>query len=137
MEVDIVRKKVAAGDFDIQDFELYLKAIKELSAEDTKIKEVLEGLSNFSIQFSILGVTDVYLKIENGEIFVETGLIDNPNIAFEMTDIVGSGIIKNEIDPISAYLSGDFKIIGDAAIAMKLKPYIQKYQKNLGFKIEK
>ncbi|MBD3227435.1 MAG: hypothetical protein GF329_04530 [Candidatus Lokiarchaeota archaeon] len=133
MEVDLVKKKVADNDFDIQDFEIYLKAIKELTDNDPEIKDVLNELSNFSIQFSIFGLTDIHLRVENGEVIVESGVIENPNIIFEMTDVVGSGIIRNEIDPISAYLSGDFKITGDAALAMKLKPYIQKYKKVLGF----
>ena len=135
MEVEIVKTKVNTGEFDIQDFVLYLKAIKELAQQDPEIQEILRKTQDFSIQFSIFGITDVYFQVCNGEIIVEEGVVENPNIRFEMTDVIGSGIIKNEIDPVSAYLSGDFKISGEPALAMKLKPFIQKYNKILGFRV--
>ena len=134
MEVEIIREKVSSGEFDIQDFSTYLKAIQELAAGDSEIQQVLTKSPNFIIQFSIFGVIDVYIEIKDGKMKVEDGSVENPNIKFEMTDMVGSGIIKNEIDPVSAYLSGDFKINGDMALAMKLKPFIKKYNASLGFK---
>ena len=134
MEVKIIKAKVSAGEFDINDFGTYLRAIKDLASEDQEIKKVLQNYPDLIIQFSIFGVIDVYFQINKGKIIIEDGIAENPNIKFEMTDVVGSGIIKNEIDPISAYLSGDFKINGETALAMKLKPFIQEYNERLGFK---
>ncbi|MHA1268914.1 MAG: SCP2 sterol-binding domain-containing protein [Candidatus Helarchaeota archaeon] len=134
MAVEDVKKKASVGEFDIQDFKLYLMAIRDLAAEDTEVKEILKGTPDFSIQFSIFGVMDIIFQVKDGEIIIEDGIIEGPNIKFEMTDIVGSGIIKNEIDPVSAYLSGDIKITGDTALAMKFRPFIDRCNKVLGFK---
>jgi putative sterol carrier protein len=137
MAVDIIRKKNLSGDFDIHDFETYLRAIKELASQDPDIEEILQEIPDFTIQFSIYGITDIYFQVNNNQINIENGVAENAEIKFEMTDVVGSGIIRNEIDPVSAYLSGDFKITGEAALAMKLKPFIEKYKQDLGFKENK
>lgn len=137
MAVDIIRKKNSSGDFDIHDFETYLRAIKELASQDPDIEDILQEIPDFTIQFSIYGITDIYFQVNNNQIIIENGVAENAEIKFEMTDVVGSGIIKNEIDPVSAYLSGDFKITGETALAMKLKPFIEKYKQDLGFKESK
>ena len=135
MVIEIVKEKAKTGEFNIYDFPTYLKAIKELAMQDPEFKKVLSKTPDFTIQFSIFGALDVYFQISKGNIIVVEGLHESPDIKFEMTDVVGSGIIKNEIDPISAYISGDIKISGDPVLAMKLRPFFIKYNKILGFKI--
>ncbi len=135
MAVETIKTKVERGEFEAKDFGIYLMAIKELAIKDNEVREILREMPDFVIQFSIFGAIDVYLQLKNGNLEVVEGVIENPAIKFEMTDVVATGIIKNEIDPISAYLSGDIKINGETVLAMKLKPIIEKYNKILGFKV--
>ncbi|MBU9710338.1 SCP2 sterol-binding domain-containing protein [Evansella tamaricis] len=88
------------------------------------------GDLNVVYQFNFAGNEDgVYqLKISDKQVeFVEEKRFE-PQITLEMSEDNFLNLIKGDLNPTMAYMSGKLKVRGDLSLALKLHGLLKKYQ---------
>ncbi|MBI4361846.1 MAG: SCP2 sterol-binding domain-containing protein [Euryarchaeota archaeon] len=130
--VDQIKQMIASKTFDPKQFPLFIQAMQEVSEHNNELKEELANIENTSINFSIPGVVDGFLKIEGGKLTGGAGKIDDAPLTIEIAEEVARGMVTGETDVASAYMAGDVKLIGDMAEAMKLRPIFEIVNAELG-----
>ena len=85
-------------------------------------KSKATGMTN-TFQFDITGDDggQWYAKVEDGEIEIGEGTIDNPNVTLTATSQDWLDLVNGNINGQTAFLTGKLKIQGDMTLAMKLE----------------
>lgn len=133
--IDDVKAKVESKDFDAKDLPLFLAALEEIAESSEDLKDELEDTEDVTIQFNVPGIVQAYIEIKDGKLTAKEGSKDDADVTLEMTEEVGKNLFTGETDAASAYMSGDLKIIGEMAKAMKLRSLIEIAGEELGFEI--
>jgi len=78
---------------------------------------------NATIQLRSLGedAGDWILAIKNGVCTVERGVAPSPTLTIQAASNVWRGLIKRQLDPAWAFMSGQLSVIGDLNLAMRLQ----------------
>ncbi len=130
-----VKKKVESKEFDASDLPLFLSALEEIAETSEDLQDELEDTEDVVIQFNVPGVIQAYIEIKDGKLKASQGTKDDADVTLEMTEEVGKNLFTGETDAASAYMSGDLRIIGEMAKAMKLRSLIEIAGEELGFEI--
>lgn len=133
--IDEVKKKVESKEFDASDLPLFLSALEEIAETSEDLQDELEDTEDVVIQFNVPGVIQAYIEIKDGKLKASQGTKDDADVTLEMTEEVGKNLFTGETDAASAYMSGDLRIIGEMAKAMKLRSLIEIAGEELGFEI--
>ena len=133
--VDDVKAKVESKEFDAKDLPLFLAALEEIGTSNEDLIDELEDTEDVTIMFNVPGVVQAYIQIKDGKLTAKEGSIDDADVTLEMTEEVGKNLFTGETDAASAYMSGDLKIIGEMAKAMKLRSLIEIAGEEFGFEI--
>ena len=74
------------------------------------------------IQFSISGEGggEWGVTIDDGTVTVETGMLTKPELIVKASSDDALKLVRGELNPVGAFMSGKIKIVGDIAQAMKL-----------------
>lgn len=75
-----------------------------------------------SVQFSLDGGDDYYLKIENGTPDYGKGTMDgDPSATVSMTAEDFKDLTSGNLNPVMAFMSGKIKVDGDMSTVMQLQ----------------
>lgn len=85
-------------------------------------KEKIKGM-NATYQWDITGDNGGKwnAKIADGDIAVNEGQADDPNLTITVSDENWMSIIDGSLNPQMAFMTGKLKIQGDMSLAMKLQ----------------
>ena len=74
------------------------------------------------IQISISGEGggEWSVTVDNGKVTVEPGQLTNPQLVIKSSAENALKLIRGELNPMSAFMTGKVKINGDMGLAMKL-----------------
>jgi putative sterol carrier protein len=62
----------------------------------------------------------MYHVIQDGEMAAHEGRAEHPNVTLHISDDDLVGLMKGDLDPMSAFMSGRLKLEGDMMLAQKL-----------------
>ena len=81
------------------------------------------GNMNKTIQWNITGeeASKYVLKIADGKCELIPGEVEKPNLTVTIADKDWLAIAAGQLDAMSAFASGKFKVAGDIMLAMKLQ----------------
>ena len=71
--------------------------------------------------FSVEGGNAWTVRIESGKVSVSPGSDENANCTVSASEETFSKLIRGEISPLPAYLSGKLRVSGDLGAAMQLQ----------------
>ncbi len=96
------------------------EALKSLSGSTDA--EKLKGM-DATILFDIKGEDGGLwtVQIDDGQISVEEGEIESPDVTVEAATKDLMGLIKGELNPMAAFMQGRLKVKGNMSIAMQLQ----------------
>ncbi len=130
--VDEIKQMIAAKSFDPKKFPVFIQAMQEIAGRNADLQNELKNIENTAINFTIPGVVNGFMKIENGQLTGGEGQVADAPLTIEIAEQVAKGMVTGESDIASAYMAGDVKLIGDMAEAMKLRPIIEIVNQELG-----
>ena len=89
--------------------------------------EKLQGMTA-SYQFMLSGDEggNFYLELESGRGAPEEGTLEDPDLTVSVDIADFLGLLKGELNPMTAFMSGKIKVEGDMTLAMKLQKVIGK-----------
>lgn len=82
----------------------------------------LEGV-NATIQFTFSGEEpgDYLLRVQSGQVTVEEGTTASPDVTISAPSEVWRGIAMGEVNPVTAFMTGQFKASGNMALLMQMQ----------------
>lgn len=102
------------------------------------LEEALMAMPKFANEKEIAGVSatvqfDVSgdepgtytLTIDNGEVTVETGAADDPDLTISTPSDVWKGIMFGELNGAMAFMQGQFKADGDLNVLMNMQKWFE------------
>jgi putative sterol carrier protein len=78
------------------------------------------GMNN-SYGFDIEGAGQWTVKVTDGDVSVQDGIADSPDVTISASEEVFQRILSGEQNATSAYMTGKIKLKGDMGAAMKLQ----------------
>ncbi|WP_043526141.1 SCP2 sterol-binding domain-containing protein [Litchfieldella xinjiangensis] len=71
-------------------------------------------------QFSFSDTEDYYLVVKDGSLDVQQGVHDDPSVTLSMSTDTLKGIMNDEINGMTAFMTGKLKATGNVMLATKL-----------------
>jgi putative sterol carrier protein len=119
---DAILDKIDDGSFGIEDLKDYFTVFTQISNNTEDIRDEVEGF-NRTFLYKINGRPVAWLIIKDKRFEMGSGDIEGPDITLDMSEQVAIGMFSGQVDPTSAYMSGDLKvdgIINDAIVLQNI-----------------
>jgi putative sterol carrier protein len=118
MDIDLLKKlaklRDGEGERKPSDALLLLEALKQLAQENEEIKEEVEDMDTLIAQFEWTDLGYKYwLKVGEGQVDYAEGEAEDPGVTLRAKAATWASLGSREIDPTSAYMSGDLEIEGN------------------------
>ncbi|MGC8497194.1 MAG: SCP2 sterol-binding domain-containing protein [Thermoplasmata archaeon] len=108
----------------MKSYEILESIVKKVNATDS-VKSELKGPSKI-LQFE-LGGDKFYLQIlDSGDMSLNMGAHDAPNVTIIATDEVMQDILSGKLDGTKAFFAGKIKFTGDIFLSQKLINIVKK-----------
>ncbi len=97
-----------------------------LSMPQYAVTEKLKNV-NKTIQFIVTGDEpgEYVLRIENGNVTVERGKVEQADLTITTPSDVWKGIVTGEINGAMAFMTGKFKAAGDLNVLMQMQNWFK------------
>lgn len=91
--------------------------------------EGIRGVRNI-YQFDVSGAdSGVYqLKFKDGHVQFSDKVVDRPDCILQISDENLVKLVKGELNPAMAFMTGKVKVKGEVALALKLQSILKQYQ---------
>jgi putative sterol carrier protein len=119
---DAILDKIDDGSFGIEDLKDYFTVFTQISNNTEDIQDEVEGFDR-TFLYKINGRPVAWLIIKDKRFEMGSGDIEGPDITLDMSEQVAIGMFSGQVDPTSAYMSGDLKvdgIINDAIVLQNI-----------------
>ena len=80
------------------------------------------GDTEATVQYNIS--EPMYTVIKDGKLSVHEGTIENPSLDITMSDENLVKLFNNELNPMTAFMTGKIKVKGDLMLAQKLAGFM-------------
>ncbi len=94
------------------------KMFVELANKNAKAKGLMTGWDRV-VQFIVDGDDNFYLKIEGGQVSLNIGVHESPNVTLKGPEEVMFKMLTGELDATRAYFAKQYTIEGSMSDAMK------------------
>jgi putative sterol carrier protein len=108
---DAILDKIDDGSFGMEDLKDYFTVFTQISNNTEDIQDEVEGF-NRTFLYKINGRPVAWLSIKDKRFEMGSGDIEGPDITLDMSEQVAIGMFSGQVDPTSAYMSGDLKVDG-------------------------
>jgi putative sterol carrier protein len=108
---DAILDKIDDGSFGMADLKDYFTVFTQISNNTEDIQDEVEGF-NRTFLYKINGRPVAWLSIKDKRFEMGSGDIEGPDITLDMSEQVAIGMFSGQVDPTSAYMSGDLKVDG-------------------------
>jgi putative sterol carrier protein len=110
----LAKLKEGEGERKPSDALILAEVLKQLAEENEEIKEEVEDIEEILVQFEYTDSGYKYwIKLGEGSVEYSEGEADDPSVTMKATGATWTGLGTGEIEPTSAYMSGDLKIEGN------------------------
>jgi putative sterol carrier protein len=124
---DSILDKMEEGTFCIEDFKDYCTVFTQICNDTEDAADEVEGLDK-KFQIKIDGKPAAWLTFKDMKFEMGSGVIDSPDLTFDMSADLAVDIFSGQVDATAAYMSGDLKvdgIINDAILYRTLLELVQ------------
>jgi len=108
---DAILDKIEDGSFGMEDLKDYFTVFTQISNNTEDIQDEVEGFDR-TFLYKINGRPVAWLSIKDKRFEMGSGDIEGPDITLDMSEELAIGMFSGQVDPTSAYMSGDLKVDG-------------------------
>lgn len=108
-----------------------MSVIQELHAFIEKINQQPEHIQNEKdrvFQFNLQPSGTYQLVLESGKLHVVEGIVHEAGVVLSLSDEHFSKLLKDEFNPMMAFMTGSLKVDGNIGLALKLQEIVKNYQ---------
>jgi putative sterol carrier protein len=117
---DMILDKIQEGSFGMEDLKDYFTVSTQISNNTEDIQDEVEGFDR-TFLYKISGRPIAWLRIKDKTFEMGSGDIEGPDITLDMSEELAIGIFSGQVDPTTAYMSGDLKVDGAVNDAIVLR----------------
>ncbi len=123
MDADLLKKlaelRDGEGERKPSDALVLAEVLKQLAKENDELKEEIEDIEEFILQFEYTDVDYKYwVKIGEGSVDYGEGEAEDPAATMKATGAIWTSLGTGELEATNAYMSGDLQIDGDLQAAI-------------------
>ncbi|MFX0023270.1 MAG: SCP2 sterol-binding domain-containing protein [Candidatus Hermodarchaeota archaeon] len=123
MDADLLKKLVelrdGVGERKPSDALILAEALKQLAVENEELKEEVEDIEEFTVQFEYTDADYKYwVKVGEGSVDYGEGEAEDPAATMKAAGVTWAGLGSGELEATSAYMSGELQIEGDLQAAI-------------------
>jgi putative sterol carrier protein len=108
---DKILDKMDEGSFGIDDLKDYFTVLTQISNNTEDIQDEVEGFDR-TFLYKINGKPVAWLRIKDKRFEMGSGGIERPDLTLDMSEEVAIGVFSGQVDPTTAYMSGNLKVDG-------------------------
>ncbi len=104
----------------------FFEGMAELIENSEEAKEELEDMDDMKMQMSVPDLdVHMYMVVKDTKFSAGTGKVEDPDLVVEINKDTFLKQMQGESDMMSAYMSGDIKLVGEIAKIMALRPLFE------------